>query len=228
MLNNTLDWNLAREEYAERGFVRIENILLPDHAEAIGNALIKMTEWRLCYLSDSGPVSIAPQELAGYTQQQMTELNRAIMTRASSGFSYYYYRYALADAPEGELVDFFAYMHSDKFLGLIRYVTGHLNINTATGQATCYRPACFLRRHNDTTDKENRAAAYVFGFTPLWQADWGGLLHIQDESGAIVASHKPAFNTLTLFRVPTFHFVSQVANYAQGARYTTTGWFLAP
>jgi Rps23 Pro-64 3,4-dihydroxylase Tpa1-like proline 4-hydroxylase len=192
--------------------------------------LIQNNDWRLCYLSDTGPVCITQQEFRTYTQQQQFDLNRHILAKATSGFSYYYYRSVMGphNAPNAELREFFNYVCGETFLSFIKSVTGHLNIITATGQATCYRPSCFLRRHNDFSDKENRAAAYVFGFTPDWQADWGGLLHIQDDNDAIVASHIPAFNTLTLFRVPRQHFVSQVASFAKGVRYTTTGWFLNP
>jgi SM-20-related protein len=228
MLNEALDWDLARTGYERSGFARIENILQPDYANTVGNALIHRTDWELCYLSAHGPVSISSQELASCSPQKVAEMNREILAKAAGGFAYFYFRRALEGIPCDELREFFDYVRGENFLGFIKYVTGNLGIVTATGQATCYRPSCFLRRHTDSTDVENRAAAYVFGFTPVWQADWGGMLHIQDSTNAIVATHKPAFNTLTLFRVPTAHFVSQVANYAQGARYTTTGWFLTP
>jgi Rps23 Pro-64 3,4-dihydroxylase Tpa1-like proline 4-hydroxylase len=229
MLNDILDWDAARADYAANGYVRVENALDPQYAELVAQAVIQETNWQLCYLSDNGPVSIAPQELRSYPPEKAASINNEILTKAQSGFAYYYYRSALQNSSNPKHSQFFNYLRSDNFLSFARFLTGEPSIHTVNGQLTCYRPTCFLRRHNDTAGSiEERAAAYVFGFTPQWEADWGGLLHIMSEDFRIIDSHKPAFNTLTVFRVPTWHFVSQVANYAKGARYTATGWFLMP
>ena len=47
---------------------------------------------------------------------------------------------------------------------------------------------------------------------------------------ALLASaegYTPRFNALNLFRIPAFHSVTQVANFAIGARYSVTGWIRA-
>lgn len=76
------------------------------------------------------------------------------------------------------------------------------------------------------TNKEKRVAAYVFNFTSLWDVDWGGFLHILDEQHKVIDTLEPLFNSLTVFKVPTWHCVSQVSNYAQGERFTATGRML--
>jgi Rps23 Pro-64 3,4-dihydroxylase Tpa1-like proline 4-hydroxylase len=38
-------------------------------------------------------------------------------------------------------------------------------------------------------------------------------------------SYIPAFNALTLFRVPQWHSVSYVTPFAMGPRFSVTGWF---
>lgn len=228
MLNKDLNWTSVRQRFADSGYVRIENALDPQYATRVANEIIHATEWNLCYLTNDGPHSITHEELKNYPPEKSIALNRNIISKARTGFSYYYYRADLVDSTNVELEKFFNYLRGNEFLGFSKYLTDELSINSVNGQLTCYRPGCFLRRHNDTTNKEHRIAAYVFGFTPLWEADWGGLLHIQDDTFNIIDSHIPAFNTLTIFRVPTWHFVSQVASYAQGLRYTATGWILAP
>ena len=85
-----------------------------------------------------------------------------------------------------------------------------------------------MRKHTDQTDKENRVAAYVINFTPQWNNDWGGLLHILDDQQNILDILEPQFNSITFFKVPKLHYVSQIANYARGHRYTVTGWMLKP
>jgi hypothetical protein len=45
---------------------------------------------------------------------------------------------------------------------------------------------------------------------------------------AIIASHIPALNTLTLSKVPRQHFVSQGPSYAKGTRYIKAVWLRNP
>ncbi|MEI8606383.1 2OG-Fe(II) oxygenase family protein [Pseudoalteromonas sp. B160] len=56
-------------------------------------------------------------------------------------------------------------------------ITGNENVISASVQVTRYISGNFLTRHNDVLPSEGRAIAYVFGFTPNWHPDWGGLLH---------------------------------------------------
>jgi len=228
MLIKDLDWSAIRQDLSGKGYTKIKNVLEPGHAEIIANAVLNETTWDLCYLSNDGPVSITHNELQEYTGNDVINLQNNILTKAKTGFSYYYYRTDFVNNTNPMLKNFYNYLCGDGFLGFARYITDELSINTVNGQLTCYRPGCFLKRHNDTTSKEHRIVAYVFGFTPKWHNDWGGLLLIENENRNIIDSYKPEFNTLTIFKVPTWHSVSQVANYAQGARYTITGWVLAP
>jgi SM-20-related protein len=110
-------------------------------------------------------------------------------------------------------------------LNTFRTITGRPEIRRADAQATRYLAGHFLRRHNDLHEEDGRVCAYVINLTRAWQADWGGLLQILDERGDVVRTLMPRFNTLSLFRVPTEHCVSPVAEFATGARYAITGWF---
>jgi SM-20-related protein len=72
----------------------------------------------------------------------------------------------------------------------------------------------------------HRRVAYVLGLTKDWKFDWGGFLQFLDpESGRVIDSFPPAFNVLTLFRVPQWHSVSFVTPFAMGQRLSLLGWY---
>lgn len=108
-------------------------------------------------------------------------------------------------------------------LSLLRSVTCAGEIDFADAQATAYGPGHFLTAHDDLVAGKNRHAAYVFGLTPRWSIDWGGLLLVH-EGGKEAAAIVPGFNMLSLFKVPQPHSVSMVAPFAANRRYSVTGW----
>jgi len=116
------------------------------------------------------------------------------------------------------------WINSPIFIQLLRSVTGVSNIMAADAQATRYLPGHFLKRHNDQVANQSREVAYVLNLTKDWRSDWGGLLHFMDDRDRVTETYMPAFNTLTLFRVPMWHHVSYVSPAATEARYAITGW----
>ncbi|RDH81018.1 MAG: hypothetical protein DIZ80_12915 [endosymbiont of Galathealinum brachiosum] len=226
MLNKKLDLEAIKDQFNNQGYVAIENILEDGYVKRIAQSIYKEITWELCYLSENGPVSISAEELSKYTPQQSSQLNQNIMAMAQKGFSYFYYRSDLVNSTNKVLQEFYQDLRGEEFLNFCRNVTGELTINNLNGQLASFSPGCFLRKHTDKTDKEKRAAAYVFNFTPIWNNDWGGLLHMLDGEQTILDIIEPFFNSLTIFKVPALHYVSQVANYARGKRYTATGWLL--
>ena len=105
----------------------------------------------------------------------------------------------------------------------MRRITGQAGIEFADAQATLYKPGDFLTMHTDTAAGQNRFAAFVLNMTPIWRADWGGVLQFFDARMHVSGGFVPCFNALNVFLVPSEHAVSQVA--LQGAnRYSITGW----
>lgn len=150
--------------------------------------------------------------------------------RAGAGFSFIYRSFPMLTAyqqrrlPDHLLHRVFEFINGPAVLGLMRHVTGHMDIARADAQATLYEPGCFLTTHNDSMPAHHRRAAYVFGFTRTWRLDWGGLLLFHDERGRVLDGATPGFNTLDIFSVPQLHSVSSVAPFAQAGRYAITGW----
>jgi Rps23 Pro-64 3,4-dihydroxylase Tpa1-like proline 4-hydroxylase len=63
--------------------------------------------------------------------------------------------------------------------------------------------------------------------TPLWRADWGGLLNFFARDGHVAEAYTPTFNSLTIFRVPQVHSVGIVAPFAKYGRFSISGWLRA-
>ena len=77
----------------------------------------------------------------------------------------------------------------------------------------------------NTGDGSIRRYAIVLGFTRRWSPEWGGQTMFFDSPNSEVAeSWNPAFNSLTIFRVPVLHCVNFVAPFAPEGRYSITGW----
>jgi Rps23 Pro-64 3,4-dihydroxylase Tpa1-like proline 4-hydroxylase len=64
----------------------------------------------------------------------------------------------------------------------------------------------------------------VFGLTPQWRIEWGGLLLFHGADGQVERGFVPRFNSLALFAVPQLHSVSMVTRAAPYRRYSITGW----
>jgi Rps23 Pro-64 3,4-dihydroxylase Tpa1-like proline 4-hydroxylase len=109
-------------------------------------------------------------------------------------------------------------------LDMLRTVTGYHELAFTDGHATSYGPGDFLTGHDDDVPGKDRLAAYVFGVTPAWRPEWGGLLLFHGPDDSTVSGNVPRFNTLDLFSVPQRHSVSIVTPSATRRRYAVTGW----
>ena len=96
------------------------------------------------------------------------------------------------------------------------------------GQATSYGPGDFLTAHDDAVPGKSRIAAFIYGLTPHWRVEYGGLLLFHGHNDRAVSGHVPRFNTLDLFRVPARHSVSCVTAAAPHRRLALTGWLSCP
>lgn len=159
------------------------------------------------------------------------ERMRESWRRARNGFEFLFDRYRMIEARrDGKdpglvlhvVVDF---LNSPEFIEFAKELTGDTKIRMVSAIAARYRSGHFLRLHDDKAHDEDRAYAYVINLSRNWQADWGGLLMFQGKDGAVEETFVPRWNSLSLFKVPQPHIVSQVTPWALDARYSITGWF---
>ena len=232
IINPKLDLAPYREEFESCGRVRISDIFRTDFAEEIYAAL-QQAPWGALFRVKGKTVSVAREGLAAYTPRDLMNLRKVIFAETAKGFQFSYHSLALKHA-KGAAWDnkqvvpaLRACLESEEFLEIARNVSGFEAIRSITAQATCYVPESFLSAHDDVSDNvENRLVAYVLGITKDWKFDWGGFLQFLDpESGKVIDSFPPTFNSLMLFRVPQWHSVSFVAPFALKPRISVTGWY---
>lgn len=227
-LNPDLDIPALARSYAEAGRVRVHDFLARDGLiEFYENLSTRDDWWHLMNTAD-GVIELDRTTREAMSPDAHAALDEEVHAIARHAFQYRYEGLRVPDGEEAgddDPLDAFAeLMGSEPMLDLLRAITGATDLAFTDGQATAYGPGDFLTCHDDDVAGKNRLAAYVFGMTPHWRVEFGGLLMFHEDGGACVTGHVPRFNSLDLFRVPRLHSVSMVTPAAPGRRYSVTGW----
>jgi SM-20-related protein len=226
-----IDTDQLARDFSRNGHVRIRDLLTADTAVNLHTGLRTRQDWHQLINAGDKIFELDRETRAAMSAEQTTSLEDAIIAGARSGFQYRYETIRVPDpSPERTRSDdpvakFAAWLSSKEPADLLRRITGKGDIAFADAQATAYSPGDFLTGHDDDVAGKNRRAAYVFGLTPEWRTEWGGLLLFHHEDR--IEGQVPAFNCLDLLAVPQLHSVSQVTQSAAYRRYSITGWLRA-
>jgi SM-20-related protein len=229
-LNPALDPEAIAAAFARSGRVHIEQFLAPDCAERLHHFLKTSEEWLLIVNQGDKVFDLDRDAQRALTGEARLKLEQAVHAAARYGFQFMFESIRVADedalrrARGDALNEFATFLSSEPALTFFRRVTGRAAIAFADAQATAYGPGHFLTGHDDLVAGKNREAAYVFGLSPAWSVDWGGLLLFHGADGHVAQAYVPRFNALNLFAVPQPHSVSIVAPFAAARRYSVTGW----
>ena len=231
-INPNLDVDTLARTYAAERRVRIYRLLEPEGVAALYDHLNARKDWWHLINGPDGVLELSRGDRSRMSGKRRAELDREIHERARTGFQY---RYEALRVPDNDdeleqddpLSDFAELMSSESMLTLLGAITGDTDLSFSDGQATAYGPGDFLTCHDDDVPGKNRRAAYVFGMTPGWKPEWGGLLLFHDDRDLTVMGQVPGFNTLDLFAVPRRHSVSIVTPAAATRRFAITGWLRA-
>lgn len=231
-LDPTLDLAMLAERYRRDGRVVIDNALAGDAALLLSAHLRQRTDWRKLVLSGDQVVEFDRAGWGAIPPERAEALNLAVYAAARAGFQFRFDSIRVSDAVRDRAGDttplggFARWMSSPTMLDALRAITGAADVRFADVQATAYAPGDFLTVHDDAVAGKHRRAAYVFGLTPGWRPEWGGLLLFHGPGGELRAV-APGFNRLTIFAVPQEHSVSEVTRAAPARRYSITGWLRA-
>ena len=229
-LNPALDARALASLFAAHGRVRIADFLTPGSAEALHAHLRAREDWVQVVNSGAKVFDLDRATRAAMSADQARALDDSVYAGARTGFQHRYEAIRVPDAAQaregqGDLLARFAlWMSAGPARDFLREVSGRRELAFLDAQATAYAPGDFLTAHDDGVEGKQRLAAYVFGLTPVWRAEWGGLLLFHDGEGDIERGFTPRFNTLNLFAVPQLHSVSLVSRAAPHRRYAVTGW----
>jgi len=229
------DVKVLKRQLDEQGFVQITDFIKPHIIERM-EAELSQLPWDMAYVLEGKTTKLAVKDVMKMPAQQQAQLFSAITHQAAQhqyAFCYDSYmlitHYLQQTNPHSVFHQYVEAICHPETVAFMRELTGNRAIIKADGQVSRYLPGHFLKSHDDNGAPvgQVRAAAYTIGLTKGWQPDWGGILHLQNAQQLIRHSLVPAFNTLTVFSVPQFHFVSQVANYCPVPRHSIVGWFRA-
>lgn len=228
MKYNTNQFKQNQNKLSKNGYLRINNFLENELAERIYSCLLTEVNWGLAYRIDGKAVTkLNISDIQGLDSQTRDKLK----LQQKEEFQFIYNTYMIVTSyleqrdPGHYLYHLLELINSPKSIQYFSELTTQ-SVKKLNAQATRYMPGHYLKQHNDENSEEGRMYAYVLGFTKDWNPDWGGLLNILDESGNIVNTMIPEFNTLSIFKVPKNHFVSYVTPYAESERLGITGWLL--
>ena len=220
--------------YAQKGWVRIENYLAQDTAEQFHQQVVKLAQntqdWHMATLVEGKAFIAKVNDYLGQPPQERSLFIAQLLRYAQQNDFQYFYEFIRLlggnASPSEALTELTKTIGSTQNVDILKQVVGDPSIEQIDAQLTCYKPGHFLKHHCDEgfQSPRQRKVAYVLGLSKDWQPDWGGLLHFQNGQGKIIESLIPTFNCITLFTVPTPHFVSQVTNYCPQPRFSVTGW----
>lgn len=222
------DVDVLAARYASAGCVSVPEFLPFELACAIAEELSASNLWVEIFRAGEKVYEMPHAEFLALSPDRKVSLRSLVEAAAQDGLQYRYRAIRVAEDPternrRGLALDHFAnVLNTPGTMKLLQAITGSTHIAFADAQATDYRAGDFLTTHDDAIEGKNRLFAYVYSLTPRWQADWGGLLLLED--GECVSGFLPAFNVLRLFAVPRRHHVSLVAPWVDARRLSITGW----
>ncbi len=227
-INPDLDVPALARAYRNHGHVRVERVL-GSGAKELFAWFQHCTDWIQLISSDHGAMEIDYADWIDMPAARRRAIERTMHDRATDGFQYSYAAMRVPDQDERNpqrdpLTIFAEFMESAETQTLLEAITGTRSPAFNDGQATAYGTGDFLTGHDDNVAGRRRTTACVFGLTPQWRLEWGGLLLFHDLGSRDVHGMVPQFNTLDLFAVPRYHSVSQVSPAAPRRRYAITGW----
>lgn len=229
-LNPALDAAALARRFEAAGRLNVPDFLDEEGASRLHRLLRASDEWRLVLNQGDRLFELDRPTQAALDPAANARLDAAVHAAARYDFQYMFETIRVPDEEDARrargdaLAGFASFLSSPDVVALLRRITGRGAIDFADAQATAYGLGHFLSAHDDSVEGKNRQAAYVFGLTPAWRPEWGGLLLFHGEDGHIAEAYVPSFNSLTLFAVPQPHSVSMVAPFAAARRYSVTGW----
>lgn len=228
-INSRLDPHELSKQFANGDRLQFDDFLeLPD-AKKLSESL-ETLDWRLVLNSGARHVDLHPDQLAALRPDQQAAILAEVKKNAIHHFQYLYENYPVADIAEAGQLDHrmlktaFETMNSQAVRDFLAKVTG-VQTDFCDMQATRFSPGHLLTIHSDNAVGKNRKLAYVLSLTGGWSPTWGGQLQFLDGKDRVTGTFMPRFNALSVFKVPTAHHVSQVANFAPKGRVSLTGWY---
>lgn len=220
-----------RAVFEGSGRLHIPNILTAESSRALYQTLQSTSDWtRSIHLREGEDLDILVSELDEMPTRERVELEQSLAQASTDSLQYIFDTVRVSANLEARrivpanLMAVHQFINCAPFLDFMRQVSGVEGLAFADVMATRYLPGHFLTAHGDENPAQRRRLAYVLSMTPVWRADWGGILMFLDDDGHVAEGYVPMFNALNIFSVPQTHAVSLVTRLAKAPRLSVTGW----
>lgn len=237
VIDPALDPRRIAPVFARSGRIHLPGVFSREAAAGIGAAISgDSVPWVKSWRTNGPSLDGSLRDFEAMTPDLRAAFDADMAAAARAGFCFRFDAWRASDdilagkrrggalAPLEAVHDF---LNGEAFLSFVRTLTGEPRCAYSDVMVSRYRAGDFLSAHDDDIVGKKRLFAYVLNFTPIWRADWGGVLNFLDEDGHVAEGYAPTFNALNLFRVPQEHAVSVVAPFAGGPRLSITGWVRA-
>jgi hypothetical protein len=242
IINRKLDRNRTLELFEANGRVTIQNFLQDQTAERVHldfESLSSRSLWFRSHLGDgtywnskstaSKDPKFSSYSFGKYPLKPGTALD--MVHTGSTRFDAHNLKLMKGNLVLNELgrrstlLKVSRYLMSSEGSKLIQGLTGEKLLPSATTlSATRYVAGDFCSPHTDLAPR--RTVAFILHLTKAWPVQWGGQLAILDSKfSKVIDIINPAFNSLTIFKVPLPHAVIGVAAQSTKSRYAITGWY---
>ena len=223
-----------RAVFGRHGRLHVPGFLEPASAQALHQTLQTAEDWtRSIHLEEGRDIDVSVRELEALSPGERAEFERSLVSSSTDSLQYIFDTVRISSELKAArpvaaaMKTVHDFINGRAFLKYVSELTGDDRLAFADVMATRYLPGHFLTAHGDENPKEQRLYAYVLNLTPVWRADWGGVLMFLDSDGHVAEGYIPAFNALNIFSVPQTHAVSMVTSLARTARLSITGWIHA-
>ncbi len=232
-INPQLDVEQLAATYRENRRLHIPHFLSPGDAADLYRTLAFEVRWRTFLVANERQLGTPPDMDDALTVQEDREISDCACNGARSGFASLFDANRLLSENPGDgtaetplLVRFRNFLNSSAALPLLRSITGISELSRADAQAVRFRPGHFITFHDATPQADEsgkRRASYALDLTPEWRPEWGGMLEFRKQDGYAIEAFVPCFNAMSIFAFPQGHWISVVAPFANGPRYSIVG-----
>ena len=79
MLSKNIDWKAIQNEYASKGYVRINNVLEETVCERVRDQLVNEAPWGIKFTSKNGPITLPRDEFLNMSPQQLKSFHQELI-----------------------------------------------------------------------------------------------------------------------------------------------------
>lgn len=229
-INPKLDPKALKNEFQAKGRIQIKDFLTTKDAATLHDLVAGCQLYKFKYNEGDKEFWVDLGELNSMTDRRVRDMGNKIYNKAMDrDFQYSIYACGLNEdnfknhKPLEVFKDVPSFFDGKDMKTFIKGLTGD-DYHAASAEAIWHKPDSFQTTGNGYRKGEKRVFGFALDLSRDWDADWGGNRFFRGEKGEVEAVYPSAFNSLTVFKVPTRQSISTVTGYGRGLNLSISGW----